>query len=248
MKKLQFCAVLAGLATCHLASAQLTISASVGGAPLSGEHLANFNGLPVNAVNGAPNAAGGVAGPGLTVSFVPDGGTVAGAVNNVNAAPYLSGQNGNGFGNPNQSTGADATTYLTSGGSANSEAVLSFAAAQTYLGILWGSVDTYNTLSFYNGSTLVGKVVGQNIMDNVFTHQQITMGNGVQTVNGTAYVNINSTLPFNRVVATSSQYAFEFDNVAYSAIPEPTTLVAGCLLLLPFGASTLRLLRQRCAA
>jgi len=31
-------------------------------------------------------------------------------------------------------------------------------------------------------------------------------------------------------------------------VPEPTTLIAGALLLLPFGASTLRLLRKNRAA
>ncbi len=41
-------------------------------------------------------------------------------------------------------------------------------------------------------------------------------------------MNINSTLPFTYAVATSSQYAFEFDNVAFnptpaSLVPEPST-------------------------
>jgi hypothetical protein len=30
-------------------------------------------------------------------------------------------------------------------------------------------------------------------------------------------------------------------------VPEPTTMIAGALLLLPFGASTLRILRRRTA-
>jgi hypothetical protein len=30
-----------------------------------------------------------------------------------------------------------------------------------------------------------------------------------------------------------------------SAVPEPTTMIAGALLLLPFGASTLRILRKK---
>ena len=36
------------------------------------------------------------------------------------------------------------------------------------------------------------------------------------------------------------------DDVSYnlSPVPEPTTVIAGALLLLPFGASTLRLLRK----
>jgi hypothetical protein len=33
-------------------------------------------------------------------------------------------------------------------------------------------------------------------------------------------------------------------NIQILAVPEPTTMVAGALLLLPFGASTLRLLRK----
>ena len=32
-----------------------------------------------------------------------------------------------------------------------------------------------------------------------------------------------------------------------TAVPEPTTMIAGALLLLPFGASTLRMLRRRTA-
>jgi hypothetical protein len=38
------------------------------------------------------------------------------------------------------------------------------------------------------------------------------------------------------------------DNVRISAVPEPTTVIAGALLLLPFGASTIRILRKKTAA
>ena len=37
------------------------------------------------------------------------------------------------------------------------------------------------------------------------------------------------------------------DDVSVTAVPEPTTMVAGALLLLPFGASTMRMLRRRTA-
>jgi hypothetical protein len=33
-----------------------------------------------------------------------------------------------------------------------------------------------------------------------------------------------------------------------TVVPEPTTMIAGALLLLPFGASTLRILRKKCTA
>lgn len=36
-----------------------------------------------------------------------------------------------------------------------------------------------------------------------------------------------------------------FEEWSYSAVPEPTTVLAGALLLLPFGASTLRVLRRK---
>jgi hypothetical protein len=37
----------------------------------------------------------------------------------------------------------------------------------------------------------------------------------------------------------------EFAGGAVSAVPEPTTIISGALLVLPFGASTLRILRKR---
>ncbi len=40
---------------------------------------------------------------------------------------------------------------------------------------------------------------------------------------------------------------FYFDDVSMTAVPEPTTFLAGLLLLLPFGASALRVLRRNFA-
>ena len=117
---------------------------------------------------------------------------------------------------------------------------MTFASQQQYFGLLWGSIDLYNTLSFYNGNTLVGALTGG---------QVLAGANGDQGVNGTLYVNINSTLSFDRVVATSSEYAFELDNIAYSAdpapVPEPSTYFAGALLALVFGVQGVRSLRSR---
>ena len=42
----------------------------------------------------------------------------------------------------------------------------------------------------------------------------------------------------------SAQPAFWVDDISLVAVPEPTTIIAGALLLLPFGASTLRILRR----
>jgi hypothetical protein len=42
--------------------------------------------------------------------------------------------------------------------------------------------------------------------------------------------------------------AFGDATLTLAAVPEPTTLIAGALLLLPFGASTIRILRKKVAA
>jgi hypothetical protein len=51
------------------------------------------------------------------------------------------------------------------------------------------------------------------------------------------YVNVNSTLPFNRVVATSSNYAFEVDNIAFNetTVPEPASVALVGIGLLAVG-------------
>jgi len=45
------------------------------------------------------------------------------------------------------------------------------------------------------------------------------------------------------VVASGND--FVLDDISVTAVPEPTTCIAGALLLLPFGASTLRSLRRK---
>jgi hypothetical protein len=67
-------------------------------------------------------------------------------------------------------------------------------------------VDTYNTLSFYRADN--------SLIDTITGTQVDAAANGDQGANGTFYVNINSTDAFTYVIATSSSYAFEFDNVA----------------------------------
>jgi len=184
-----------------------------------------LNGAPSTASN---NAVYGMAGNTLTVTFNPLNGTLAvGAALGstvANAAPSLSGGNGNGFGPGGgmQANGTDATTYLTTG---TGSVTMTFSNQQMYLGILWGSVDTYNTLTFYENGTSVGSISGTDVLGSA--------ADGNQGPSGTAYVNINSSLNFNSVVATSTTNAFEFDNVAYNAsnviVPEPSTFVVAAL-------------------
>ena len=187
-----------------VARAGLVINASVGGAP-AGVNYVNFDDVPLG-------AAGGVSG-GVGVSFTGDGQAVQGAQSGRYAAPYLSGGNGTLFGDPNN--GPDTTTYLTTG---VGSVILALPGQEKYVGLLWGSVDSYNTLSLYNGSTLVGTITGTNVT---------ASANGDQGQDGTFYVNITSTQSFDKVIATSGSYAFEFDNVAFNpaAVPEPSSLL-----------------------
>lgn len=199
------------------AQAALIVNSAIGGAP-TGMTYVDFNLLPLG-------NSGGVSG-GLTVSFTGTAQTVLGAESGHYAAPFLSNNNGALFGTPGN--GADATQYLSTG---IGSVTLLMPGDMQYFGLLWGSVDDYNSLEFWEGALMVGMLTGTDIWAGA---------NGDQGANGTFYVNVNSTVAFDRVIAKSTQYAFELDNVAYNAtssVPEPGTmalfgtLVAGLALV-----------------
>lgn len=216
-------ALLAGMGVAATASATAILSASVGGAPAGADYYETFDSL-------ALGSAGGTTPSGIVASFSPAAQAVQGSASGMYAAPFLSGNNGLNFGG--EPDGADATTYLTSGSTSalsGAGVTLAFPGLERYMGLLWGSVDSYNTLTFFNGATAIGTFTGNDVT---------ALADGNQGAAGTFYVNINFSTPFDRVVATSSQYAFEFDNVAFSAnpigVPEPGVagmFVLGLLLL-----------------
>lgn len=233
-----FAALVGSLALAGTANATLSITSVNGGAP-NGVVLDNLDWLTTNGADAAPNTTGGLSPQsGMSISFSPDGGAVQGNVSSINAAPFLSGNNGDGFGNPlyitNQPNGQDTTVYVTAGGIQGSSATFILPDDELYFGLLWGSVDTYNTLEFFDGNTLVGSITGSDV--NAFA-------NGDQGAAGTFYVNINSDTPFNRVVASSSQHAFEIDNISFNqTIPSPEPLT---LSLFGAGLAGLGLVRRR---
>lgn len=206
------------------ASVAADLSASVGGSPIGAGVYENFDSLA---------AAGGLSAHGIMVIFSETGaGTIAlPDAPGLYAAPFISAGNATSFGNP-QADGKDVTQYLTTG---IGEVTLQLDRPNQYFGLLWGSADDYNTLSFYRGTTFLFNFTG---------HDVDGLANGNQGAAGTFYVNINSDTPFDRVVASSTSYGFEFDNVALavnpinplpiSVIPEPGTyamLLAGLAMI-----------------
>jgi len=105
---------------------------------------------------------------------------------------------------------AQAGNYFSTG--AVGAIAITFSLDQSALTLLWGSIDTNNVLDFYEGTTFLGSVFGQQI-------QAITpafVSNGFQGVGGSAYVTLNPPGPFNTVVARSGVLSFEFAGLAAS--------------------------------
>jgi len=63
----------------------------------------------------------------------------------------------------------------------------------------------------------------------------------VLTLVGSAVDPYNPTSPYGNNV----DYSDGMKSGTLTAVPEPSTMIAGALLLLPIGASTLRMLRKR---
>ena len=216
--KLRFALALALSVAGTTARAGITYTTSDGG-PRQGAIYQNFDYTPLS----SPTTLG-PAGDSITVTYAAPAGPALGASPGFFAAPYVVDGSGVPFGDntPLDSSNKghlDTTQYLTAG---NSSITLSFSTGNHYLGLLWGSVDTYNTLTFFDGTTNLGSVSGGDLFSN-------PVGN--QGENGSRYVNILSTTAFTSVVASSTSYAFEFDNVAY-AVPEPASLaLCGTALL-----------------
>ncbi len=164
---------------------------------------------------------------GIHISFAGNAMATTGTVAEIHAAPELSGSNGAGFGRGGtaQKNGPDQTVYITTGSSdvaPGARVELAMPGAQTYFGLLWGSVDAYDALRFYSGTTLVAALDGTDIDAAAGT-------DGNQEAGGTAYANILFTegVTYDRVVMSSTAYAFEFDDVAFgnrAVVPEPATL------------------------
>ena len=115
---------------------------------------------------------------------------------------------------------ADSTYYVTvPTGQSSGFADVSLGATYNYFGIWWGSVDDYNTLSFYKNGSEVASFGGSSIAP---------PADGNQVSNSTnLYVNLYDLPDFDAFRMTSTSYAFEADNIAVGTapVPEPSTIL-----------------------
>ena len=93
--------------------------------------------------------------------------------------------------------------------------VVTFAAPVSYFGFLWGSPDTYNTVTFFSGTQQIGSYTGFEVLP---------PANGDQSVSGYFNVFTNGGPYITSVQFTSTSNAFETDNHSFiTAVPEPET-------------------------
>lgn len=118
----------------------------------------------------------------------------------------------------------DTSYYLTVPANVNtlpqSATIIFGGNPYNYLGLWWGSMDTYNTL----------ELLGSNGVDVIATYTGGTwsVGNGNQASSTTnMYRNLYDMPNFYGVKITSTSYAFELDNLAvgYNVVPEPATML-----------------------
>jgi hypothetical protein len=101
-------------------------------------------------------------------------------------------------------------------GSEANSATMNFSSTQTGLSLLWGSVDTYNEIDFFDDNGFVETVTGSDVA--VVTSRF-----------GAAFVSITG-ISFNQIVLRSNTAAFEFSSITTVPLPAAAWLFGSALL------------------
>jgi hypothetical protein len=126
-----------------------------------------------------------------------------------------------------------SVAYPWSSGSATAQ----LTGGYDYFGLYWGSIDEYNTLQFYAGNELMQTVTGSDVIA-----AGATLGDQV-SAGANRYVNFFfHDMQFDKVVFSTSGYAFETDNHAYgrTSVPEPASFALMGIGLAAIGMFTRR--------
>ena len=129
-----------------------------------------------------------------------------------------------------QPAGTD-TKYLTVPNPQSSgSATFTLGTTADYFGLYWGSIDAYNSISFFLGGDLISNYSGTDLVG------QFANGNQVE-YSSNRYINFNfGTEKYDTVKLTSNGFAFESDNHAFrNLVPTTTSVSEPSTLLLIFG-------------
>ena len=120
-------------------------------------------------------------------------------------------------------SGTSIANWITA--DSGSSITITFKTAENYFGLLWGSMDPTNTITFYNGTTLIASYTGAQLSSD-------GSGAGLYPA-GASYINFNAASvakDFTKIVLSESSTDFEVDNLATGTAPVP--LPASAYLLL----------------
>jgi hypothetical protein len=112
---------------------------------------------------------------------------------------------------------SDNTNYMAI--RANQSETIKFATLQSAFGLYWGSIDTYNTIQFFDHGTNVTSIIHGDQLG-----LPINANGNQNSPNSNRYINFTG-LVFDSVqLGSPGSNSFEFDNVSsVAAVPEPTT-------------------------
>ena len=148
-----------------------------------------------------------------TTFGVPNEQIVNGSQSGKYAAPFITENSGAGY------PGYELTDYLAVDHLLNGPVTVDLSTPANYMGLFWGSMDTYNSIMFYLGGVLVETITGGDVSGRPDGNQTLARTND--------YVNLYNLQPFDSFTFKSGYFAFEIDNVVvgFNAVPEPATML-----------------------